>query len=199
MSRPPRAAWCRSPSRHTAGRADQGTRRVCAREAESGRRRRCRARTRASTRPAIKLAALLPSGHRVKHCFVIGGKPVGAAWRYGRQIIGFVAPWETDAQDRAILSDFAACFDLDAGQLLEPVMLRWSERSFIPGADLGFRPGQITELAPGLNEPHLSVMFAGAERSGWPNSMEGAVQSGIRAAQRTQATLAADSLQRTEV
>jgi monoamine oxidase len=143
--------------------------------------------------PAIKVTALLPRGHSVKQRLVLGGSPVGAAWRYGDRVIGFVAPWETAADDGAVIGDLAAGFGLRAEQLLRPYVMRWSHRSHIPGGDLGFRPGQLTTLAPLLGEPHGLVALGGAERSSWPNNMEGAVSSGLRTAARTAASLASAS------
>jgi monoamine oxidase len=105
-------------------------------------------------------------------------------------VIGFVAPWEAGAGDRELLSDLAAAFGLPADGLLEPEIKRWSERARIPGGDLGFRPGQLTGVAPLLGEDHGLIAMAGAERSSWPNNMEGAVASGVRAAARTAAALA---------
>jgi len=76
-------------------------------------------------------------------------------------------------------------------ELRDPEILRWSERAYIPGGDLGFRPGQLTSLAPLLVGSHGRVAFAGAERSSWPNNMEGAVMSGQRVAAATAALSAA--------
>ena len=141
--------------------------------------------------PAIKLTALLPPHHSAPQKMVLGGHPVGVSWRYGRQVVGFVAPWEADASDEALLSDLGAAFGLPADGLVEPAIKRWSERARIPGGDLGFRPGQLTGVAPLLGEDHGLIAMAGAERSSWPNNMEGAVASGVRAAARTAAALAA--------
>jgi monoamine oxidase len=141
--------------------------------------------------PAVKLTALLPPGHSAPQKMVLGGHPVGVAWRYDDRVTGFVAPWEADAGDDAILSDLAGGFGLSADRLIDPEIMRWSRRARIPGGDLGFRPGQLTGVAPLLGEDHGLVAMAGAERSSWPNNMEGAVASGVRAAARTAAALAA--------
>jgi hypothetical protein len=49
----------------------------------------------------------------------------------------------------------------------------------------------VGELGPWMTRPHGFVEFAGAERSSWPDNMEGAVHSGERAALHTFAALRA--------
>ena len=83
--------------------------------------------------PAIKLAALLPLDHKVKQHLSLGGSPVGVAWRYGRQAIGFVTQWQTDVDDETLLTDFAATMNLRAEQLEQPIIMRWNQRPYIPG------------------------------------------------------------------
>jgi monoamine oxidase len=117
-------------------------------------------------------------GHRV----ALGGDVVGGAWRYGDQVTGFVPPWREDVPDDAIVADLAAAFRVPPGVLTDPVTLRWSDQPHIAGCDVGFRPGQLTRLGPFLRTGHGPVHFSGAERSSWPNNMEGAIESGERAA-----------------
>jgi monoamine oxidase len=54
----------------------------------------------------------------------------------------------------------------------------------IPGCDVAFALGQLTRHGPFLRQRHGRVQFAGAERSTWPNNMEGAVESGTRILQQ---------------
>jgi monoamine oxidase len=71
---------------------------------------------------------------------------------------------------------------VSAADLHNPVICRWSSHPAIGGCDIGFTPGQLTAMGPHLAAGHGLVDFAGAERSSWPNNMEGAVESGNLAA-----------------
>ncbi|TDC88545.1 hypothetical protein E1285_18105 [Actinomadura sp. 7K507] len=51
--------------------------------------------------------------------------------------------------------------------------------------------GQLTRYGAALRDPHGPLVFAAAERSSWPNSMEGALESGRTAAAQTRALLSA--------
>lgn len=131
--------------------------------------------------PGVKVTGILPPEHRPRHTAALGGGPVGGAWRTGQRITGFAQPGCDEATDEELLSDLAACFATAATALRHPAVFRWSEQPAIGGCDIGFAPGQLTALGPHLLTSHGLVDFAGAERSSWPNNMEGAVESGIRA------------------
>ena len=49
---------------------------------------------------------------------------------------------------------------------------------------MAFAPGQLTRHGPALRASHGRVHFAGADRSVWPGTMEGAVADGERVAAR---------------
>lgn len=63
-----------------------------------------------------------------------------------------------------------------------PTVFRWADEEHIPGCDLAFAPGEVCRFGPWLTKPHGRLHFAGTERSSWPNNMEGALESGERAA-----------------
>jgi monoamine oxidase len=63
-----------------------------------------------------------------------------------------------------------------------PTVFRWADEEHIPGCDLAFAPGDVYRFGPWLTKPHGRLHFAGTERSSWPNNMEGALESGERAA-----------------
>lgn len=133
-------------------------------------------------RPATKAIALLPRGARPVHRVAVGGDPLDGAWRVGRRVTGFASPPHNDAPDADLLADLGSAFRVDPAELRHPQVFRWSDRAWVPGCDVGFAPGQLTELGPHLRRPHGRVHFAGTERSSWPNNMEGAVETGLRAA-----------------
>jgi monoamine oxidase len=60
----------------------------------------------------------------------------------------------------------------------------WNEAPFAGGAYINFWPGQLTVHGPHLASPHGRVLFAGSERSSWPNFMAGAVESGYATAEK---------------
>ena len=63
-----------------------------------------------------------------------------------------------------------------------PTVFRWAEEERIPGCDLAFAPGEVCRFGPWLTKPHGRLYFVGTERSSWLNNMEGALESGERAA-----------------
>lgn len=132
--------------------------------------------------PGTKVAALLPPGHRTRHRVVLGGAPLAGAWRTGSRATGFAPPEHALAADQDLVADLASAFAVAPADLREPVVYRWDDHPFIPGCDVGFAPGELLSHGPQLRRPHGLVRFAGAERSSWPNNMEGALESGAQAA-----------------
>ncbi|MGP4025812.1 FAD-dependent oxidoreductase [Actinomadura sp. 3N407] len=111
---------------------------------------------------ATKISARVASGRPIRPRAVVGGSPLGIAWRTGQVISGITAEtghdWTTDP---------------------------WSGGSYI-----AFGPGRLTRHGAALRTPHGRLAFAAAERSSWPNSIEGALESGHTAATRVRALLA---------
>ena len=58
----------------------------------------------------------------------------------------------------------------------------WDEDDWARGAYSWFRPGQMTELLPHIGKAEGRVHFAGDHASAWPGWMQGALESGNRAA-----------------
>src|SRR6185503_7423099 len=59
---------------------------------------------------------------------------------------------------------------------------QWALEPWSRGAFAVFRPGQMTSMAPTIASPEGRIHFAGEHTSTWPGWMEGALQSGERAA-----------------
>ncbi|HKW94212.1 MAG TPA: NAD(P)/FAD-dependent oxidoreductase [Methylomirabilota bacterium] len=59
----------------------------------------------------------------------------------------------------------------------------WDEDPWARGAYVWFRPGQMRSLGPAIATPEGRVHFAGEHTSPWIGWMQGALQSGLRAAQ----------------
>lgn len=58
----------------------------------------------------------------------------------------------------------------------------WDQEEWSRGAYAWFQPGELTELLPHIAKPEGRVHFAGDHTSPWPGWMQGALQSGNRAA-----------------
>jgi monoamine oxidase len=58
----------------------------------------------------------------------------------------------------------------------------WDEDEWAQGAYVWFRPGQLRSLGPSIAKPEGRVHFAGEHTSPWIGWMQGALQSGLRAA-----------------
>ena len=62
------------------------------------------------------------------------------------------------------------------------VVHQWAQDRWSQGAFVAFAPGQMTALVPELARPEDRVHFAGEHTSSWMGWMEGALESGERAA-----------------
>lgn len=62
----------------------------------------------------------------------------------------------------------------------------WNSDPYSPGACTAFRWGQITRFGAGLRRPEGRLAFATADMAiGWAGYIDGAIESGSRAAERT--------------
>ena len=62
------------------------------------------------------------------------------------------------------------------------VVMRWSADPWARGAFAVFHPGQMTSMMPGIGSAEGRIHFAGEHTSSWMGWMEGALESGERAA-----------------
>lgn len=132
--------------------------------------------------PGTKIIALLPPGHHVRHNTVIGGDHLWGAWRRGNRVTGFAPPPGDNLPDDTLRADLALAFEVSENDLRSSTIFRWADETHIPGCDVAFAPEQLCRFGPWLARQHGRVHLAGAERSSWPNNMEGALESGERAA-----------------
>ena len=66
---------------------------------------------------------------------------------------------------------------------LEPIYLwKWSNNPYAGGAYAYWKPGQVTAFARTIAEPHGRIHFAGEHTAQLNRGMEGAMESGERAA-----------------
>jgi monoamine oxidase len=138
-----------------------------------------------SNDPATKVSAILAPTHIVRARYAVGCKNLAGAWRYGRRITGFAGPPNDQLPDDDLIQSLADAFHVPTTDLQETMIYRWREHPYIEGCDIAFAPGELTRLGQYLQAPHGRIHFAGAERSSWPNNMEGALESGHNAAGAT--------------
>jgi monoamine oxidase len=62
----------------------------------------------------------------------------------------------------------------------------WPADPWAGGATSLHAPGQLTTICVGIERPEGRVHFAGEHTSRWPGWMQGALQSGLRAAKEVQ-------------
>jgi monoamine oxidase len=70
----------------------------------------------------------------------------------------------------------------------------WHEDEWARGAFTYFQPGQITELLPVAQRPEGRIHFAGEHTSAWHGWMNGALESGNRAAEEVNAAESAQAI-----
>jgi monoamine oxidase len=76
----------------------------------------------------------------------------------------------------------ADAFPAIASQLEKGVVQRWASDPWSRGAFAVFAPGQMSALMPAMARPEHGIHFAGEHTSSWTGWMEGALESGERAA-----------------
>jgi monoamine oxidase len=65
------------------------------------------------------------------------------------------------------------------------IVHQWAPERWSRGAFAVFRPGQMTSIMPIIGQPEDGLHFAGEHTSSWMSWMEGALESGERAARET--------------
>jgi monoamine oxidase len=76
----------------------------------------------------------------------------------------------------------ADAFPAIGSQFEQGVVQRWASEPWSRGAFAVFGPGQMSALMPNIARPENGIHFAGEHTSSWTGWMEGALQSGERAA-----------------
>jgi monoamine oxidase len=110
----------------------------------------------------------------------VGDEQLGYGWRRGKTAKSIVVHPPADGVE-ALAVRLARVTDLPL-EGLETRTVPWTEEEFTGGTYICFEPGQLTRFGPHLTRPHGRVHFAAAERSTSSVFMEGAIESGARAA-----------------
>jgi monoamine oxidase len=101
----------------------------------------------------------------------------------GDLLVGFgTSPQELDVNDTAAVAAAVREFLPDA-DVVSTDAHDWNDDEFSQGTWMSYRPGQVMRHASGLQRPEARVTFAGSDlASGWAGWIDGAIESGHRAA-----------------
>lgn len=105
----------------------------------------------------------------------------------GSLVVGFgCTPDDLDVSNHAAVSDAIREFLPDADVIATDAH-DWNADEFSQGTWMAYRPGQVMAHAANLQRPVGSLVFAGSDlASGWAGWIEGAVESGKRAAREVE-------------
>jgi monoamine oxidase len=127
----------------------------------------------------------------------VTASPAGAAPRATHDsqpefttFLSFANGFAADARDRlgaeqavqAVLADLAKVRPATRGALRPIKVLSWAADPYAGGAYACWAPGQIARLAREVAKPHQRIFFAGEHTAALARGMEGAMESGERAA-----------------
>jgi len=108
-----------------------------------------------------------------------------------RGILGATAGGEVDRRLQGMTPEASVALGVDLvadafpavrSEFEKGAVHRWSTDPWARGAFVVYQPGQMTELLPQLAAPEDGIHFAGEHTSPWTGWMEGALESGERAA-----------------
>jgi monoamine oxidase len=108
----------------------------------------------------------------------------------GQLLVGFGRDAEAlDVEDRAALQ--RALDELHPGlEIVDAISHNWLADEFTRGTWAIHRPGWYTRHHAAMREPESGLVFAGSDfADGWSGYVDGAIESGLRAARQVQALL----------
>jgi monoamine oxidase len=109
--------------------------------------------------------------------------PRGLIVSYMRSRLGqSMAALDEDARNAATLAQIERVFPGIREHAEGAISVRWGEDPWARGAYVVLKPGQIGAFYPHLTQPEGRLHFAGEHASSLPNWMQGALESGVRAA-----------------
>ena len=124
----------------------------------------------------------LPIQNTYSPTLVQEGKPgILTSYTGGQRAIDLGKMSESDRQS-FVLQEMGNLFNGLDSQYLSGTSQIWHEDQFARGAFTYFEPGQMTTLLPIAQRPEGRIHFAGEHTSAWHGWMNGALESGNRAA-----------------
>ena len=103
------------------------------------------------------------------------------AWAMGRNAVRLDALSDV-AAGAAVIAEIEAVRPASRGQLTFAGRQSWGASPFARGGWAYFRPGQVGHFAAAMAEPHGRISFCGEHLARFNRGMEGAMESGERAA-----------------
>jgi monoamine oxidase len=104
-----------------------------------------------------------------------------ASYAAGQRALDLGAMSETDRQG-TVLGRMRTLFGGIRNEYETGTSQVWHQDPFARGAYTYFKPGQMTQLLPVAQRPEGRIHFAGEHTSAWHGWMNGALESGNRAA-----------------
>lgn len=132
----------------------------------------------------VKVSCSVPPASPGRQRAFLGGRPLSIGWRTGGALAGIAYGESADRPEEEMVADLSGAFGVPLAEVGAAEALDWGRERFAGGTYVAFKPGQIVRHGPHLRRSHDRIHFAGAERSSWPQFMEGAVESGEEAARR---------------
>jgi monoamine oxidase len=92
-------------------------------------------------------------------------------------------PTRSPSENQALgISVAAEAFPAIRTEVEKSIVHQWAEERWSRGSFVAFRPGQMSSMMPDIAESEDRMHFAGEHTSSWMGWMEGALESGERAA-----------------
>jgi monoamine oxidase len=138
----------------------------------------------------------------------VGGNFYGVGWETkikwlateystpeGDLLVGFgTSPEELDVNDEAAVASAVRDF-LPSAEVVRTDAHDWNADEFSQGTWMAYRPGQVMRHASGLQRPEGRLAFAGSDlASGWCGWIDGAIESGHRAARAVREMLSTKAM-----
>ncbi len=122
-----------------------------------------------------------------------GQRGILVSYAGGQRALDLSAMSERDRQD-FVLRKMGNLFNNLSNQFESSASTVWHEDKWARGAFAYFEPGQMTTLLPVAQRPEGRIHFAGEHTSVWHGWMNGALESGNRAAEEVNAAESAETI-----
>ena len=133
-----------------------------------------------------KVIAAIHPGRAVSPLVHVGDPMLRLATRSKNYALGFAYNDDAALPAKQLRGHLLDTLQLTNDHIAGIVAHPWGEQPYAQGGYPAFAPGQLTRHGPALRAHHRLIHFAGADRSTWPGTMEGAVRDGHRVANEIQ-------------
>jgi monoamine oxidase len=122
-----------------------------------------------------------------------GARGLLASYAGGQRALDLGVMDEADRQDH-VLRRMGSLFGNLASQYEDGTSQVWHQDEWARGGFTYFQPGQMTTLLPAAQRPEGRIHFAGEHTSAWHGWMNGALESGNRAAEEVNEAESAETI-----